>query len=271
MVFRFVRTKIDLFQLFKIVSQPIAIKPFVSNPTENNPNLSENFKAHLLRSPPMSPAASTVSLPSSVSTNSQSTIRGTFELYFVVKFYPEDITQELIQDLTRHLFFLQVKREILNMEIYCPPDTAAHLASLALQAKVGFNFLHCFLFRTSTIERSTKNSKTSKVDFFYHSKQIFRYFWLPISSRVSALEASLKSSTHSEYFHSIFRMLAEFFPFSAEGKRIDFELADVRRKESEISRKHWLCAISSRATFITMTDSLTKKKTNPLIYWRLDS
>jgi merlin protein len=53
-----------------------------------------------------------------------------------VKFYPEDITNELIQDITRHLFYLQVKQDILNMDIYCPPDTAAHLASLALQAKV---------------------------------------------------------------------------------------------------------------------------------------
>jgi len=53
-----------------------------------------------------------------------------------VKFYPEDITNELIQDITRHLFYLQVKQDILNMDIYCPPDTAAHLASLSLQAKV---------------------------------------------------------------------------------------------------------------------------------------
>ncbi len=55
-----------------------------------------------------------------------------------MKFYPEDITHELIQDITRHLFYLQVKQDILNMDIYCPPDTAAHLASLSLQAKVIF-------------------------------------------------------------------------------------------------------------------------------------
>ena len=69
-----------------------------------------------------------------------------------MKFYPEDITHELIQDITRHLFYLQVKQDILNMDIYCPPETAAHLASLALQAKViqknfVFNLLHHFLFR----------------------------------------------------------------------------------------------------------------------------
>ena len=66
--------------------------------------------------------------------------KGTIELYFVVKFYPEDITQELIQDITRRLFYRQVKQEILNMDIYCPPDTAAHLASLSLQAKVWIVF-----------------------------------------------------------------------------------------------------------------------------------
>jgi hypothetical protein len=63
-------------------------------------------------------------------------MKGIIELYFVVKFYPEDITNELIQDITRRLFYLQVKQDILNMDIYCPPDTAAHLASLSLQAKV---------------------------------------------------------------------------------------------------------------------------------------
>ncbi len=56
----------------------------------------------------------------------------------MVKFYPEDITNEIIQDITRHLFYLQVKQDILSMDIYCPPDTAAHLASLSLQAKVTF-------------------------------------------------------------------------------------------------------------------------------------
>lgn len=83
----------------------------------------------------MSPSTSTLNITTSENTNSQS-IKGTIELYFVVKFYPEDITQELIQDITRRLFYLQVKQDILNMDIYCPPDTAAHLASLSLQAKV---------------------------------------------------------------------------------------------------------------------------------------
>ena len=72
------------------------------------------------------------------SANSQHSMN-TLELYLLVKFYPEEIINELIQDMTRHLFYLQVKQDILNMNIYCPPDTAAHLASLALQAKVNLN------------------------------------------------------------------------------------------------------------------------------------
>ncbi|KAM3594486.1 uncharacterized protein V6R79_008817 [Siganus canaliculatus] len=53
------------------------------------------------------------------------------------KFYPEDVTEELIQDVTRKLFFLQVKEGILSEEIYCPPETAVLLASYAVQAKYG--------------------------------------------------------------------------------------------------------------------------------------
>uniref|UniRef100_A0A7N6FIU5 FERM domain-containing protein n=1 Tax=Anabas testudineus TaxID=64144 RepID=A0A7N6FIU5_ANATE len=53
------------------------------------------------------------------------------------KFYPEDVTEELIQDVTRRLFFLQVKEDILSEEIYCPPESAVLLASYAVQAKYG--------------------------------------------------------------------------------------------------------------------------------------
>lgn len=53
------------------------------------------------------------------------------------KFYPEDVAEELIQDITRKLFFLQVKEAILSEEIYCPPETTVLLASYAVQAKFG--------------------------------------------------------------------------------------------------------------------------------------
>ena len=104
--------------------------------TPDTPNSTDLYKPHLLRSPPISPSTSTLSLPSSISSAALQSIKGTIELYLVVKFYPEDITHELIQDVTRRLFYLQVKQDILNMDIYCPPETAAHLASLSLQAKV---------------------------------------------------------------------------------------------------------------------------------------
>lgn len=53
------------------------------------------------------------------------------------KFYPEDVAEELIQDVTRKLFFLQVKEDILSEEVYCPPESAVLLASYAVHAKYG--------------------------------------------------------------------------------------------------------------------------------------
>ncbi|XP_022667839.1 merlin-like [Varroa jacobsoni] len=56
---------------------------------------------------------------------------------FLVKFYPEDVCDELIQEVTQHLFFLQVKQAILQQDIYCPPEASVLLASYAVQAKYG--------------------------------------------------------------------------------------------------------------------------------------
>uniref|UniRef100_A0A8C7YDF9 FERM domain-containing protein n=1 Tax=Oryzias sinensis TaxID=183150 RepID=A0A8C7YDF9_9TELE len=56
---------------------------------------------------------------------------------FRAKFFPEDVSEELIQEITHRLFFLQVKEAILNDENYCPPETAVLLASYAVQAKYG--------------------------------------------------------------------------------------------------------------------------------------
>uniref|UniRef100_A0AAX7VSA3 FERM domain-containing protein n=1 Tax=Astatotilapia calliptera TaxID=8154 RepID=A0AAX7VSA3_ASTCA len=56
---------------------------------------------------------------------------------FRAKFYPEDVAEELIQEATQRLFFLQVKESILNDDIYCPPETAVLLASYAVQVKLG--------------------------------------------------------------------------------------------------------------------------------------
>uniref|UniRef100_A0A915MWQ4 Moesin/ezrin/radixin homolog 1 n=1 Tax=Meloidogyne javanica TaxID=6303 RepID=A0A915MWQ4_MELJA len=56
---------------------------------------------------------------------------------FRAKFYPEDVAEEIIQDVTLRLFYLQVKDLILSDEVYCPPDQAVLLASYAMQAKYG--------------------------------------------------------------------------------------------------------------------------------------
>ncbi|CAC5389003.1 merlin-like isoform X1 [Mytilus californianus] len=59
------------------------------------------------------------------------------QFLFLAKFYAEDASEELIQEITQHLFFLQVKQSILNMDIYCPPEASVLLASYAVQAKYG--------------------------------------------------------------------------------------------------------------------------------------
>ncbi|KAL6728790.1 hypothetical protein Aduo_010526 [Ancylostoma duodenale] len=59
---------------------------------------------------------------------------GCMQFLFLVKFYPEDVEDELIQDLTRHLFFLQIKQAILSMDLYCSPEASVLLASFAVQA-----------------------------------------------------------------------------------------------------------------------------------------
>ncbi|EJW79212.1 Nf2 protein, partial [Wuchereria bancrofti] len=56
---------------------------------------------------------------------------------FRAKFYPEDVQEEIIQDITLRLFYLQVKDAVLSDEIYCPPETSVLLASFAMQAKYG--------------------------------------------------------------------------------------------------------------------------------------
>jgi len=62
---------------------------------------------------------------------------GTYRFKFRAKFYPEDVADELIQEVTQRLFFLQVKDAILTGDIYCPPETSVLLASYATQAKYG--------------------------------------------------------------------------------------------------------------------------------------
>lgn len=59
------------------------------------------------------------------------------EFMFIAKFFPENVQDELIQEITQHLFFLQIKQAILSMEYYCPPEASVLLASYYVQAKYG--------------------------------------------------------------------------------------------------------------------------------------
>lgn len=68
------------------------------------------------------------------------------ECWFLIKFYPEDVSEELIQEITRHLFFLQVKQDIISMNIYCAPEASVLLASYAVQALVSFFSSHSISF-----------------------------------------------------------------------------------------------------------------------------
>ncbi|KAM7542243.1 hypothetical protein Aperf_G00000017137 [Anoplocephala perfoliata] len=60
-----------------------------------------------------------------------------YDFRFMVKFYPENVEEELIQTCTITLFYLQVKNDIMSGKIYCPTETAVLLASYACVAKYG--------------------------------------------------------------------------------------------------------------------------------------
>lgn len=58
-------------------------------------------------------------------------------LRLLVQFFPEDVEEDLIQEVTQHMFFLQVKDAILSEDIFCPAEASVLLASFALQAQYG--------------------------------------------------------------------------------------------------------------------------------------
>ena len=58
-------------------------------------------------------------------------------LRFRIMFYPEDVGCELVQEVTSHIFFLEVKDKILSQDLYCPPETAMMMAAYAVQAQHG--------------------------------------------------------------------------------------------------------------------------------------
>jgi len=61
----------------------------------------------------------------------------TLQFRFRVKFYPENVTDEIIQESTLRLLYLQVKSDLLNESVHCPAEKAVLLSSYAVQAKYG--------------------------------------------------------------------------------------------------------------------------------------
>jgi len=61
----------------------------------------------------------------------------TLQFKFRFKCYPENVEEELIQEQTTRLLYLQIKSDILSGEVYCPPEKAVLLASHAAQVKHG--------------------------------------------------------------------------------------------------------------------------------------
>jgi len=60
---------------------------------------------------------------------------------FRVKFFPENVEDEIIQQNTLQMFYLQIRKDILNQGIHCPAEKAVLLASFAAQVKHG-NYDH---------------------------------------------------------------------------------------------------------------------------------
>ncbi|XP_035670217.1 tyrosine-protein phosphatase non-receptor type 13-like [Branchiostoma floridae] len=59
-----------------------------------------------------------------------------FTVFFRVKYYVENVSS-LKHQLTRHQFYLQLRRDVLEERTHCPSDSAVSLAALALQAEFG--------------------------------------------------------------------------------------------------------------------------------------
>ena len=85
-----------------------------------------------------------------------------------IRYYPEDVAEELLQEITRHLLFLQVKDDILNMSVYCPPEASVLLASFAVQAKV--NLIVPIRYVSKPLEKNVmKLHKNVNIFFLYQS------------------------------------------------------------------------------------------------------
>ncbi|XP_069472849.1 band 4.1-like protein 5 isoform X2 [Ambystoma mexicanum] len=75
-------------------------------------------------------------LDSTKSIKKQVKIGPPYCLHLRVKFYSSE-PNNLREELTRYLFVLQLKQDILSGKLECPFDTAVHLAAYSLQAEIG--------------------------------------------------------------------------------------------------------------------------------------
>jgi len=67
----------------------------------------------------------------------QKDANGVVQVKFLVKFYPESIDDELVLPNTQHLFYLQLKREVLTGRLQVAAEEAILLASYIVQAELG--------------------------------------------------------------------------------------------------------------------------------------
>jgi len=61
----------------------------------------------------------------------------TTQFKFRVQFFPENVADEIIQETTLRLLYLQVRSNILSEKIHCPAEKAVLLSSYGVQAKYG--------------------------------------------------------------------------------------------------------------------------------------
>ncbi|TPP62050.1 hypothetical protein FGIG_09272 [Fasciola gigantica] len=60
-----------------------------------------------------------------------------FNLSFRVKHYPADPVSDLKQDLTRYLLYLQIRRDLAQGRLLCPPNMVGRIGALVAQAELG--------------------------------------------------------------------------------------------------------------------------------------
>ncbi|KER20918.1 hypothetical protein T265_15221, partial [Opisthorchis viverrini] len=60
-----------------------------------------------------------------------------FNLSFRLKHYPADPLKEVKQDFTRYLIYLQIRRDLAQGRLLCPPEMVAQIGALVAQAELG--------------------------------------------------------------------------------------------------------------------------------------